>query len=814
MTSEFPTLPLPISALFFLLLPFSVPAISHPSYVTCGEAISSCGNITNITYPFWLVDDDSTSPHSHCGYRGFELFCRNNTPIIHLPSGNYTVTNIDYRNRTISLADTDIVVVREECPRVYHNLTFDPDSVLRYAPSDVNLTFFFDCTDGPPGLRIPCLGSAGGKRSYVFTTETMTENYHRLPRTCGAVVVVPVLQDALLAYIADELRSQYGGVLRSGFNLSWPKAVSGDCGSCERSGGRCGLNRTINSTWDFTCFCSDGIKTFLPSCAGLWRGPNASRLKITSSIYPFTPRPVITPPSSSESYSRYADCAPYTYSCGGTKINISYPFRVDGRHDYCGYPGYYVACSKNNSSMTIDINGKGYLVKNMDYLNHLVTVVDPPFVKQSCPQPYQNTTLDISMYSYSDRDRNVTVFVDCTALSPPIPPDMHDMGCAPGGRHGYYQLTGENHIEMFENCSSMVVVPMHKAAADEIEYGKLSFSDGVKGGFSLHWEAGKGWCRDCVESGGRCGFDSVSPNNTTCFHPHNSTLGTCPSNKDKGAPSDTSAWTYEMALPKVAAHGLCLSSSPQMDPKTLMRLKESLCVFSLLLILVAKKAAWASAAAPTMAECEPRSCGNGVNVSYPFWLRGQQPSYCGFPPFMIICGNGSYSPVLEILGHKFYALNIFYGNQSVLLTAVEFFDDSCPLPYENFGFNSSIYPFSISSLNRNIYFLLNCPNELWGYESIACARNLAYFGGEYNMSTRLDLASLGCVLDIVPVVEYFKASNGHVAALLRRGWLLDWASPDCTECTASGGRCGFNDTMGRFMCICPDGVPSSSCSKY
>ncbi|RWW83265.1 hypothetical protein BHE74_00008237 [Ensete ventricosum] len=250
-----------------------------------------------------------------------------------------------------------------------------------------------------------------------------------------------------------------------------------------------------------------------------------------------------TPPSSSESYSQYADCAPYTYSCGGTKINISYPFRVDGRHDYCGYPGYYVACSKNNSSMTIDINGKGYLVKNMDYLNHLVTVVDPPFVKQSCPQPYQNTTLDFSMYSYSDRNRNVTVFVDCTALSPPIPPDMHDMGCAPGGRHGYYQLTGENHIEMFENCSSMVVVPMHKAAADEIEYGKLSFSDGVRGGFSLHWEAGKGWCRDCVGSGGRCGFDSVSPNNTSCFHPHNSTLGTCPSNKDKGAPSDTSAWS-------------------------------------------------------------------------------------------------------------------------------------------------------------------------------------------------------------------------------------------------------------------------------
>ncbi|CAL9116877.1 unnamed protein product [Musa acuminata var. zebrina] len=269
MNSKFPTPPLPISAFFFLLLLFSVPAISHPSNVACGEAISSCGNITNVTYPFWLVHDDSTSLRSHCGYQGFELICRNNTPIIHLPAGDYTVTNIDYKTHTISLADTDIVFVSEECPRVNHNLTFDPDSVLRYAPSDVNLTFFFDCIDGPLDLHIPCLGSAGGNWSYVFTTETMRESYHRLPRTCRAVVVVPVLQDVLLAYIKDDLRTRYGGVLQSGFNLSWPNVTSGDCGSCEHSGGRCGFNRTINSTWNFTCFCSDGVKTFHPHCAGM-----------------------------------------------------------------------------------------------------------------------------------------------------------------------------------------------------------------------------------------------------------------------------------------------------------------------------------------------------------------------------------------------------------------------------------------------------------------------------------------------------------------------------------------------------------------
>ncbi|CAL9750815.1 unnamed protein product [Musa acuminata subsp. burmannicoides] len=237
-----------------------------------------------------------------------------------------------------------------------------------------------------------------------------------------------------------------------------------------------------------------------------------------------------TPPSSSESYYRYAACAPHTYSCGGTRINISYPFRVDGRADNCGYSGYYVACSDDNTSVTIEIDGKGYVVKDIDYFNRLITVVDPPFVKQSCPQPYQNTSIDISLYSYSDRDRNVTVFVNCTALSPPIP-DMHDIGCEPGGgaggRHGYYQLPGETHMEMFGNCSSMVVVPMHQAASDEIRYGKLSFSDAVKGGFSLHWKAGEEWCCDCFNSGGRCGFDALSPNSHTCFCPYGSTVGTC-----------------------------------------------------------------------------------------------------------------------------------------------------------------------------------------------------------------------------------------------------------------------------------------------
>lgn len=91
--------------------------------------------ITNIAYPFWFVHDDSTSIHSYCSYRTSELAgttpslqlpslraCMNNTLIIHLSIGNYTVTNIDYKTHTISLVDIGIVFIREEYIRVYHNL--------------------------------------------------------------------------------------------------------------------------------------------------------------------------------------------------------------------------------------------------------------------------------------------------------------------------------------------------------------------------------------------------------------------------------------------------------------------------------------------------------------------------------------------------------------------------------------------------------------------------------------------------------------------------------------------------------------------
>ncbi|KAJ8486489.1 hypothetical protein OPV22_018974 [Ensete ventricosum] len=253
-----PRLSLPISLLFLVLLLFSVAAVGFASDYACPERSTSCGGVTNITYPFWFAYDDTAEDSPHCGYQDFKVICRNDTPILRLADDYYyTVILIDHGQRIITLADADLHGSTDHCPRVRHNLTFPSDSSLAYAPSDANLTFFFNCTGDLTSYTISCLPNAGGKKSFVLTDEMieMMENTSSVPQHCEAVIVIPVLQ-ASLNPVYYELAGNYEELLLEGFNLQWSAASTNDtCSQCEKSGGWCGLNKTTSA---FACFCSDG----------------------------------------------------------------------------------------------------------------------------------------------------------------------------------------------------------------------------------------------------------------------------------------------------------------------------------------------------------------------------------------------------------------------------------------------------------------------------------------------------------------------------------------------------------------------------
>ncbi|XP_038712289.1 rust resistance kinase Lr10-like [Tripterygium wilfordii] len=64
---------------------------------------SSCGDIANITYPFRL----KSSP-SNCGDRNYEVSCENNRTIVELGFRKYVVKAINYKKRTIRVADIGV----------------------------------------------------------------------------------------------------------------------------------------------------------------------------------------------------------------------------------------------------------------------------------------------------------------------------------------------------------------------------------------------------------------------------------------------------------------------------------------------------------------------------------------------------------------------------------------------------------------------------------------------------------------------------------------------------------------------------------
>jgi len=65
---------------------------------------SSCGKISNISYPFRLKDDPD-----NCGDKRYELACENNNvTALNLYSGKYYVKSINYDNFTIRVVDPGV----------------------------------------------------------------------------------------------------------------------------------------------------------------------------------------------------------------------------------------------------------------------------------------------------------------------------------------------------------------------------------------------------------------------------------------------------------------------------------------------------------------------------------------------------------------------------------------------------------------------------------------------------------------------------------------------------------------------------------
>ncbi|CAO2204427.1 unnamed protein product [Urochloa humidicola] len=214
----------------------------------CQAQPSTCGKV-EIRYPFYLsgaTEDVRGNRNSYCGYPGLAIACNEDGrdhPTLRLGDRDYNVTDINYSNHTISLADPD-VLEDESCPRIDHNVTVMTSSTgwLNFTEYTIGyLLFFANCSastlhvPNQPDIKpIDCASPGSGEGGYSFVVPLDVPYGALLPPVCKQVFLVPVVQRGPFQIDAQWSTVGYRDSLTRGFQLEWELSRRSDnCTKCE-----------------------------------------------------------------------------------------------------------------------------------------------------------------------------------------------------------------------------------------------------------------------------------------------------------------------------------------------------------------------------------------------------------------------------------------------------------------------------------------------------------------------------------------------------------------------------------------------------
>ncbi|XP_039062161.1 LEAF RUST 10 DISEASE-RESISTANCE LOCUS RECEPTOR-LIKE PROTEIN KINASE-like 1.2 [Hibiscus syriacus] len=215
--------------------------------------------------------------------------------------------------------------------------------------------------------------------------------------------------------------------------------------------------------------------------------------------------------------------------------------------------------------------------------------------------------------------------------------------------------------------------------------------------------------------------------------------------------------------------------------------------------------------------CLPRRCGNGPDISYPFWIFKEQESFCGYPNFEITCKEKD--PILKISEETYIIKDIFYNNNSLLVVNAVVHEDDCPTPQLNVSLDRT--PFSLSPDNVNLSFLYNCEEQpKYHTYPVSCASNASFhsyavFHKQALENTNYSIKSCRTLIEspvyINDDVSFVSLLGMNYTNVLKLGFVLNWTAHSCSSCKRSGGRCGFGYTD-EFVCFCSDGPHPKTCN--
>ncbi|KAJ1390547.1 Wall-associated receptor kinase, galacturonan-binding domain [Sesbania bispinosa] len=223
---------------------------------------------------------------------------------------------------------------------------------------------------------------------------------------------------------------------------------------------------------------------------------------------------------------------------------------------------------------------------------------------------------------------------------------------------------------------------------------------------------------------------------------------------------------------------------------------------------------------PKFQACEPKTCGNGQNISYPFYIQGTQEPFCGNPGFELSCGKNGF-PILNLINTNYTIHQIFYNNNTLRVSNPVFSESNttaCIAPTQNITIGK--YRFRFAPNQRDLLLFYGCDLTSVGEEMqehrIGCSAEnrtssvVAFYREHQNLSLVRENCKGSRLVNAV--VEDGKRG---IQEALKKGFMLNWNASNCSECTNSGGRCGFDldpDTYA-FRCYCPDRVHAVKCGR-
>ncbi|GLT29047.1 hypothetical protein SLA2020_039370 [Shorea laevis] len=106
--------------------------------------------------------------------------------------------------------------------------------------------------------------------------------------------------------------------------------------------------------------------------------------------------------------------------------------------------------------------------------------------------------------------------------------------------------------------------------------------------------------------------------------------------------------------------------------------------------------------------CPPSSCGNILNISYPFKLNTDPPNYCGMtadPVYTLSCEN-NLTVLHSDQSGKFYVKAINYDNQTIRVAGAGFEEGSCSIPQYSWDASnfSTFLPYYYSYSDYSDYY--------------------------------------------------------------------------------------------------------------